>query len=233
MSCLALLSGTSAIKAGNLHVDKERALNEKYGFFWGTLLHWLLAFEAYVWNNSPFPHAQTHTYMMLMRSACHISIAESGGSQVEGILERRGYWLWLGTVCALHSKWPPLPYHLWIINVQSVGLSFVIAHFDTVQFSSQAHVSLTEQGSSLLRTPPSHHSCATLCFINHTQGSRSTSVCHYPARGKMLSWHNCLACSHYSNISQTQGPWKALEINIYMAFKSQYIPAVSCVAFKA
>lgn len=57
--------------------------------------------------------------------------------------------MWLGTVCALHSKWPPLPYHLWIINVQSVGLSFVIGHSDTVQFSSQPHASLREPGSSL------------------------------------------------------------------------------------
>lgn len=230
MSCLALLSGTSAIKAGNFHIDKELALHVKYGFFWGTLLRWLLVFEEYVGNNSPFPHAPTHTYMMLMRSACHISIAESGGSQVEDILESRGYWLWLGTVCALHSKWPPLPYHLWIINVQSVGLSFVIGHFDTVQFSSRAHVSLTELGSSL--NAPSLHSLATLCFINHTQGPRSTSVWRFLARGKMLSWRNCLASSHYSNISQTQGPWMALEINICMAFKSQYIPAVSWVAFK-
>lgn len=138
------------------------------GFFWGTLLHWLLVFEQCVGNNCAFPHACTHAHVhdACAFCPCHTSIAERGGSQVEGILESRGYWLWLGTVCALHSKWPPLPYHLWIINVQSVGLSFVIGHSDTVQFSSQPHASLRELGSSL---NPSHFpSLATLCFMNHT-----------------------------------------------------------------
>lgn len=62
--------------------------------------------------------------------------------------------MWLGTVCALHSKWAPLPYHLWVINVQSVGLSFVIGHSDTVQFSSQPRASLRELGSSLNPSVP-------------------------------------------------------------------------------
>lgn len=140
------------------------------GFFWRTLLHWPLVFEQYVGNNSPFPHARTHakhTHMMPVRSACHPSSAKSGGSQVEGILESRGYWLWLGTVCALHSKWAPLPYHLWVINVQSVGLSFVIGHSDTVQFSSQPRASLRELGSSLNPSaPPPPSPC--LRFMNHT-----------------------------------------------------------------
>lgn len=67
-------------------------------------------------------------------------------------------------------------------------------------------------------TPPSP--CSVLWI---TQEPWSTSVCYYLARGKMLSSCNCLASSHYSNISQTQGPWKALEINICVAFKSPYI----------
>lgn len=41
MSCLALLSGTSAIKAGKFHIDKKLGLNVKYGFFI------MAAFQAY------------------------------------------------------------------------------------------------------------------------------------------------------------------------------------------
>lgn len=229
MSCLALLLNTTAGKAGRFHVNEALGLHVKCVFFWG---HWLLCLNAIILH-----FARTYTYMMgyalrLPRSHCR-----EWCSQVEGILESRGYWLWLRTVCALHSKWPPLPYHLWIINVQSVGLSFVIGHSDTVQFSSQPHASLWELGSSLKPpSPPSLHPpspppslCSALWI---TQEPWSTSVCYYLARGKMLSWRNCLVSSHYSNISQTQGPWKALEISICVAFKSQYIPAVSCVAFK-
>lgn len=153
------------------------------------------------------------------------SIPQSGGSRVEGILESRGYWLWLGTVCALHSKWLPLPYHLWIINVQSVSLSFLIGHSDTVQFSSQPHASFREQISS--GSPP-----LSCCFINHTEEPWSLSVCYYLASGQMLSPCNCLTPSHYSNIIQTQRPRKALEISICVAFKLQYKPAVSSVAFE-
>lgn len=173
-----------------------------------------------------------YTYRIARAFCLPRSHCRGWGSQVEGILESKQYRLWLGTVCTLHSKWPPLPYHLWIINVQSVGLSFVIGHSDTVQFSSQPHASLRELGSSLNPLPspiPPPSPCSVLWI---TQEPWSTSVCYYLAGGKMLSWRNCLASSHYSNISQTQGPWKALEINICVAFKLQYIPAVSCVAFK-
>lgn len=90
-----------------------------------------------------------YTYRIARAFCLPRSHCRGWGSQVEGILESRQYRLWLGTVCTLHSKWPPLPYHLWIINVQSVGLSFVIGHSDTVQFSSQPHASLRELGSSL------------------------------------------------------------------------------------
>lgn len=152
-------------------------------------------------------------------------------SQVEGILESRGYWLWLGTVCALHSKWPPLPYHLWIINVQSVCLSSVIGHSDTVPFSSQPCASLRSWALLWIPHPPfplPHHA---LFYESHRNPGQRVSATILP-EGKMLSWCNCLTYSHYSNISQTQGPSKAVEINICVAFKLQYIPAVSCVAFK-
>lgn len=49
-------------------------------------------FEQYVGNKS-FPNTQmhVHTDMMPARFACHTSVAESAGSQVEGILESREY----------------------------------------------------------------------------------------------------------------------------------------------
>lgn len=74
---------------------------------------------------------------------------------MECILESRGYRLWLETGRAFHSKWTPLPYHLWIINVQPVGLSFVIAHSDTVQFPFPRLVVFPVSSAGL--SPRSHH----------------------------------------------------------------------------
>lgn len=197
--------------------------------------YWLLVVKQNVGNNCPFSTCTrkkgTRAHAGCPRACvCH---CRGWGSQVEGTLESSRYRLWLGTVCTLHSKWPPLPYHLWIINVQSVSLSFAIGHSNTVQFSSQTRASLRKPGSSLnLPVPPTSLSASPRSVLWITQEPWSTSVCCYLAGGKMLSWCNCLTSSHYSNISPTQGLQKALGINICVAFKLQYIPAVSCVAFE-
>lgn len=72
-------------------------------------------------------------------SSVSLSSRDAGASGIgewTGTLESSRYRLWLRTLCTLHSKWPPLPSRLWIINVKSVGPSFAIAHSNTVQFAS-------------------------------------------------------------------------------------------------
>lgn len=92
----------------------------------------------------------------LAAGAAPASAAAAAAAGVEaaewmGTLESSRYRLWLRTFCTLHSKWPPLLYHLWIINVQSVGLSFAIGHSNTVQFASH-----TYWPRRRLRVPPSN-----------------------------------------------------------------------------
>lgn len=99
---------------------------------------------------------------------------------MEGTLESSRYRLWLGTVCTLHSKWPPLPYHLWIINVQSVGLSFAIGHSNTVQFSSQTRASLRKPGSSLNLPRPSHLPRHARFYESHRNPGQRVSAAILP-----------------------------------------------------
>lgn len=174
--------------------------------FWGRLLHCLNSMLKIILHFNTWRGA--HVF-------CPPRLHSREWKQRAG-----GYWLWLGTVCALHSKWPPLPYHLWIINVQSVGLPFVIGHSDTVQFSSQPHASLSEQGSSPL-VPDSHPPFPHHALFHESRRNPGQRVSATISPEERCYRDATVLCPLIiPTLARRKGPWKAFEINICVAFKS-------------
>lgn len=166
--------------------------------------------------------------------------AEGEAAEWKGTLESSRYRLWLGTVCTLHSKWPPLPYHLWIINVQSVGLSFAIGHSNTVQFASRTCFSedtgLFSESLPLHPLHPLLHPCRAQFYESRRDPGQRASATILPQercyRGTTVS--RPLIILTLARHAGRGGKKRrgGLGINICVAFKLQYIPAASRVAFE-
>lgn len=145
---------------------------------------------------------------------------------MECILASRGYRLWLETGRALHRKWPQLPYHLWIMNVQSVGLLFVIIHSDTVQFPFSRLVFFPGRPVGL--SPQSHHlrftfKSQTVTLVNEVSAAISLGRrCYRDARA--------FTYSCYSKISQIQRLYCTCEMTICVAFEPAVKEDLNCLS---
>lgn len=165
--------------------------------------------------------------------------AEGEAAEWMGTLESSRYRLRPRTVCTLHSKRPPLPSHLWIINVQSVGLSLAIGRPNTGQFASHTCFSedtgLVSEAPPLPSPPPRQ---AQLYESRRDPGQRASATispqerCY---RGTTVSRPLIILtlARHAGRGKKKEGGLGGgLGINICVAFKLQYTPAARRVAFE-